>query len=73
LRFTILLETLCGKQFDRYFSPEKRCDSDENYIPKVQKQTIALPGDTALGGKHTRTMNSPHAVMANTLFNATEN
>jgi hypothetical protein len=42
---------LRDKQFDR-------CDADENYIPKVQRQSVTLAGDTAPSGLHTLDMNS---------------
>ncbi|XP_051207085.1 uncharacterized protein [Lolium perenne] len=54
---------LRDKQFDR-------CDSDENYIPKVQRQSITTPGDSAPGGQHTSSMNSTRDDIANALFNA---
>jgi hypothetical protein len=57
---------LRDKQFDQ-------CDLDENYIPKVQRQAITLAGDTAPGGKHTRSINSTCDDIANSLFNARAN
>jgi hypothetical protein len=57
---------LRDKQFDR-------CDSDENYIPKVQRQAVTLAGDTAPGGQHTRSMNSTRDDIADSLFNARAN
>ena len=54
---------LRDKQFDR-------CDSDENYIPKVQRQAITLPGDHVPGALHTRNMNTTRDDIADSLFNA---
>jgi hypothetical protein len=57
---------LHDKQFDH-------CDADENYVPKVQRQSITLPGDNAPGAQHTRSMNSTRDDIANSLFNARAN
>ena len=54
---------LRDKQFDR-------CDSDENYIPKVQRQAVTLPGDVVPGALHTRSMNSTRDDIADAMFNA---
>ena len=54
---------LRDKQFDR-------CDSDENYIPKVQRESVTLVGDTAPSGLHTVDMNSTRDRIATALFNA---
>lgn len=52
---------LRDKQFDR-------CDADEDYMPKVQRQTITLPTDHVSGELHTRGMNGTRDDIANTLF-----
>ena len=49
------------KQFDR-------CDADENYMPKVQRQAITLPSDLVSVELHTRGMNGTRDDIANTLF-----
>jgi hypothetical protein len=41
---------LCDKQLDRF-------DSDENCIPKVQRQAIAISGDSVPNGQHRRNLN----------------
>ena len=57
---------LRDKQFDR-------CDSDENYVPKVQRQAITLASDVVPGALHTRSMNSTRDDIADALFNARQN
>ena len=47
-----------------------RCDSDENYIPKVQRQAVTLAGDAAPGELHTRSMNSVRDDIADAMFAA---
>jgi hypothetical protein len=54
---------LRDKQFDR-------CDSDENYITKMQRKAITTPGDSALSIQHTRSMNSIRDDIASALLNA---
>ena len=54
---------LRDKQFDR-------CDADEDYMPKVQRQSITLPSDHVSAELHTRGMNGTRDDIANTLFNS---
>jgi hypothetical protein len=54
---------LHDKQFDL-------CDSDENYIPKVQRQSVTLVGDTAPSGLHTVDMDLTRDSIATSVFNA---
>ena len=55
---------LRDKQFDR-------CDADENYIPKVQRQSVPLVGDTAPSETNTDDMKARRERIATALFNAT--
>ena len=54
---------LRDKQFDR-------CDEDENYVPKVQRQSTTLAGDTALSGTNIDDMKARHEHIATAVFNA---
>ena len=55
---------LRDKQFDR-------CDADENYIPKIQRQSIPLVGDIAPSATNTYDMKARRESIATALFNAT--
>jgi hypothetical protein len=54
---------LRDKQFDQ-------CDSDENYIPKVQRQSVTIVGETAPSGLHTVDMDVTGDSIATSAFNA---
>ena len=47
-----------------------RFDEDENYVPKVQRQSITLAGDTAPSGLHRVDMDVRRDRIATALFNA---
>ena len=48
-----------------------RCDADENYIPKIQRQSIPLVGDIAPSATNTYDMKARRESIATALFNAT--
>lgn len=54
---------LRDKQFDR-------CDEDENYVPKVQRQSTTLAGDTAPSGTNTDDMKARRERIATEVFDS---